>query len=38
MARYDDRSSTSFGTENRGRWQDDDRDRSSWRSGNQDSG
>ena len=38
MARYDERDRTSFGTENRGRWQDDDRERSSWRSGDRTTG
>lgn len=38
MARYDERDRTSFGTENRGRWQEDDRERSSWRSGERTTG
>jgi hypothetical protein len=33
MARYDERGGTGFGADNRDRWREDDRERSSWRSG-----
>jgi hypothetical protein len=39
MARYDERGGTGFGADdNRERWRDDDRERSSWRSGSQGTG
>ena len=35
MARHDERGGTGYGAENRDRWRDDDRERSSWRPGSQ---